>query len=276
MQVLPSPGELGAALARHLADRIVARTTELFLLGWPAGRTPQVLVEPLCELAAQGLDLSSVVFVGMDEFITQQDGQWRNVDTSVHFSCRAWTQSRVVQPLQAAAKPGYGPKPDAVWTPSPTAPSEYEQRIADAGGIELFVVASGSGDGHVALNSSPADRASRTRIVALPDSTKRDNLRTFPQLKSIEEAPGHGVTVGIATIAEAREIALVLPGPEKREAARRLLELDGFDAEWPASFVYDHPHATCWTDEYALNDESFAASKLPATASRNSTLKGSV
>ena len=272
VNVLPSPSELGEALAHHVADRLTARTSDRFLIGWPAGRTPEVLVEALCALARDGLDLSAVVFVGMDEFLTGEPGHWRNVDTNVHYSCRGWTQHRVIEPLRAAASPGRGPSGDAVWTPSPLDPEAYERRISDSGGVDFFVVASGSGDGHVALNSPPADRNSRTRIVELPDSTRRDNLATFPQLKSLDQAPTHGVTVGLATISDAHEIALLLPGDGKREAARRLLELDAFDPTWPASFVHNHPRATCWVDEHALGRSRSSFTAVPAAGQASAAI----
>ena len=41
---------------------------------------------------------------------------------------------------------------------APADPEGYEQRLADAGGIDLFLLASGAGDGHVAFNPPGADR----------------------------------------------------------------------------------------------------------------------
>lgn len=270
--ILPTPDELGAALAEHVAARMRDRPRQAFLVGWPAGRTPKVLVDGLCVLARRGLDLSAVVLVGMDEFLTRGTGGWRTVDPSVHYSCRGWTLRRVLEPLQQAAGAQRGVPPDHLWTPTPDDPEAYEEAILRAGGIDLFIVASGSGDGHIALNSPPADLWSRTRVVELPDSTRRDNLATFPDLPSLEAAPTHGVTVGIATIADADEVALLLPGHDKQQAARRLFDLDAFDPMWPASFVHDHPRATCWVDRLALGTttDSFAT---PAAKTRVTILE---
>jgi glucosamine-6-phosphate deaminase len=57
--------------------------------------------------------------------------------------------------------------------------------------------------------------------------------------------------VGAGTIADARALRLVPHGAGKREAARRLLELDRFGERWPASLVHDHPDAQIWIDEEA-------------------------
>ena len=69
---------------------------------------------------------------------------------------------------------------DRLWLPDPADPDAYDERIAAAGGIDLFLLASGAGDGHVAFNPPGTEAAARTRVVALPDSTRRDNLATFP------------------------------------------------------------------------------------------------
>jgi 6-phosphogluconolactonase/glucosamine-6-phosphate isomerase/deaminase len=47
-------------------------------------------------------------------------------------------------------------------------------------------------------------------------------------------------------------VRLVLHGPEKRAATARLLALDTFDPEWPASIVHDHDDAEIWLDREAL------------------------
>ena len=99
-----------------------------------------------------------------------------------------------------------------------------------------------------------APRDGRTSVVALAETTRRDNLATFPEFASVDEVPTHGVSVGLATIAGARALRLVLHGPDKREAAARLLSLDAFDPSWPASIVHDHPDARIYVDREALGE----------------------
>ena len=77
----------------------------------------------------------------------------------------------------------------------------------------------------------------------LAESTRRDNLATFPAFASVDEVPEQGVSVGLGTISRAKRLRLVLHGADKREACERLLALDGFDPDWPASIVHDHDDA---------------------------------
>ena len=120
-----------------------------------------------------------------------------------------------------------------------------------AGGIDLFLLASGASDGHVAFVPPGSRRDGRTAVLAIAESTRRDNLATFPAFRSLDEVPREGVSVGLGTIAAARALRLVLHGAGKRAAAARLLALDGFDPSWPASVVHDHPDAEIWLDREA-------------------------
>ena len=88
-------------------------------------------------------------------------------------------------------------------------------------------------------------------MLALAESTRRDNLATFPAFRSLDDVPSHGVSVGLGTIFAARAVRLVLHGAEKRAATARLLELDSFDASWPASIVHEHENAEVWVDQEA-------------------------
>src|SRR5690606_32844684 len=98
---------------------------------------------------------------------------------------------------------------------------------------------SGASDGHVAFNPPGTPLDSRTRIVELAPSTRRDNLSTFPAFASLDEVPTHGVSVGLGTIARlSRRVVLVMHGSHKRHAATRLAQCSDFTPDWPASVIY--------------------------------------
>lgn len=118
--------------------------------------------------------------------------------------------------------------------------------------MDVFVVASGTSDGHVAMNGPGADLASRTRQVALAESTRRDTMGTFAAFASLDDVPEHGVTVGLATLADARELAVVVHGEGKRQSAARLLAGDRFRGDWPVTFAHEHPRAVLWADRAAV------------------------
>ena len=207
---------LGRALAREIVD---ARPS---LLGCPAGRS---LLSTYRALAGSSLDATIVM---MDEYVPVPP-------PGAHHSCRGFALREIAAPLGLPA--------ERVWLPDPDDPAAYDERIAAAGGVDLFLLASGASDGHVAMLAPGSPRDGRMSLVDLAETTRRDNLRTFPEFASLDEVPHRGVSVGLGVIGEARALRLVLHGEDKRRAVDRLLALDAFDPAWPASIVHDHPDA---------------------------------
>lgn len=224
------------ALGRALAGEVVARhdaTEGAFLLGCPGGRSLRTTYRAL---AARGRPLDRLVVVMMDEYL--------GAPPDAHYSCARFAREEIARPL--------GVPPERVWLPDASDPEAYDDRIERAGGIDLFLLASGASDGHVAFVPPWSSRGGRTAVLELAGSTRRDNLATFPEFGDVRDVPSHGVSVGLGTIASARALRLVLHGAGKRQATARLLALDEFDASWPASIVHDHPDAEIWVDEEAM------------------------
>jgi glucosamine-6-phosphate deaminase len=223
VEVFAGSAEIGSALAAEILELYAQRGGSRFLLGCPGGRSLRTTYRALPRL-------DRLVAVMMDEYVPVPPA-------GAHWSCARFARDEI--PVAEA------------WLPDPDDPSAYDERIAAAGGIELFLLASGASDGHVAFNGPGALRDGRTAVVPLADSTRRDNLATFPDFASLEEVPLRGVTVGLATIAGARRQRLVLHGAGKRAATERLLSLDRFDPDWPASIVHDCVDAEIWVDREA-------------------------
>jgi glucosamine-6-phosphate deaminase len=232
VRVFADAEELGDALADEILVRYEA-TTGPFLLGCPGGRSLRTTYRAL---AARRADLDRLVIVMMDEYV--------GAPVDAHYSCQGFALREIAEPLRL--------RHEQVWLPDPGDPDSYDDRIAAAGGIHLFLLASGASDGHVAFVPPGSPRDGRTTVLALAESTRRDNLATFPRFGSLEEVPSHGVSVGLGTIAAARAVRLVLHGAGKREATARLLELDTFDAAWPASIVHECREAEIWIDREAM------------------------
>lgn len=231
VRLFDDPIVLGEALAAHVVERYHASEGS-FLLGCPGGRS---LRSTYRALAAQRGSLGRLVVVMMDEYV--------GAPPEAHYSCARFAAEEIAGPL--------GITHDRVWLPEPADPSAYDERITAEGGIDLFLLASGASDGHVAFVPPGASRRGGTALLTLATSTRRDNVATFPQFQSIEDVPLQGVSVGLGTISAARSLRLVLHGAGKRAAAARLLEIDGFDPEWPASIVHDHADAEIWLDREA-------------------------
>jgi glucosamine-6-phosphate deaminase len=263
--VFPDADAMGEALALEIASGIEQALSEgrRYVLGCPGGRSPLSTYRALATMVKQSqLDLSHLVLALMDEYVVEIDGQFRAVGSDAHYSVARFAGKEIVGPLNAGAASGGGVGSDRVWGPDPSDPASYDQRLAAAGGIDLFILASGDSDGHVAFNPPGSAPDTRTRIVALPDSTRRDNLSTFPQFASLEEVPRFGVSVGIATIMSlSHRAVLVAPGASKRTAVARVAASDGYDPTWPATVVCACPRPSLFADLAAVDALSESASR---------------
>lgn len=246
---------LGRTLAREIADGIQAARNEgrPYLLGCPGGRTPRPVYSALADVISErGLELDHVVIAMMDEYADQSaDGGFVGVDSDLHNSCVRFGRVEILGVLNAAAPLSQIPA-ENLWVPDPVSPQTYDARLRDAGGIDLFILASGASDGHVAFNPPGSDEDSRTRVVELPDSTRRDNLGTFPQFTSLDEVPRFGVTVGIRTISElSRRMVMLILGEHKTTAFQRITTTDGYDPSWPATVVVLGENSHIYADHLA-------------------------
>lgn len=252
VHVFPDPEALGDALAAEIAGGIAAHGAagRRYLLGCPGGRTPQTTYQALARRVA-GMDLRHLVIVMMDDYLLPgPDGRWRRAPADAHYSCERFAREDIAGLLNdAAAQPI--PR-DQVWLPEPDDPASYEARIAAAGDVALFIVASGASDGHVAFNppGTPLDQG--PWVVELAETTRQDNMATFPDFPALDAVPTHGVSVGLGTIVRrSRSVRLVIHGDGKRTAAARVLGAAGFDPAWPATFIHRCPDASIWLDAAA-------------------------
>jgi glucosamine-6-phosphate deaminase len=255
VSIFPDPDALGSALATEILDAAAAakRAGRRFLLGCPGGRSLKATYEAMAQLATERKeDLSHLVIAMMDEYVWPKNGVYAPCPVDAHYSCtrfaREEIQGRINRSLAGPAR-----IPDqSVWMPDPGCPADYDRRLAASGGTDLFLLASGASDGHVAFNPPGTALDSRTRIIPLAETTRRDNLATFPEFRNLDEVPRHGVSVGLGTIMElSRAAVMVVTGSHKQEAARRLLSLGGFTPDWPASVVHECVGARIFLDSAA-------------------------
>ncbi|KIW08063.1 glucosamine-6-phosphate deaminase, variant 2 [Verruconis gallopava] len=124
---------------------------------------------------------------------------------------------------------------------------EYEEKIARAGGIELFLGGIGP-DGHIAFNEPGSSLKSRTRVKTLNYDTIRANSRFFGN--DLSKVPKMALTVGIQTVLDAREVVIIITGAHKALALQRCVE-EGVNHMWTLSSLQLHQHPMLVVDEAA-------------------------
>ncbi|GGD68444.1 6-phosphogluconolactonase [Microbacterium murale] len=254
-QILDSADEIGEAVAGLIVERHSGAIDRPFLLGCPSGRTAVPVYSALARRAAAGSDLSRLIIVMMDDYVVHaEDGLFRVVDSAASYSCQRFAREDILAPIAEAATAAGTVAPQQIWTADPADPAEYDQRIADAGGIDVFLLASGDSDGHVAFNQPGTGRDARTHLVDLGEATRRDNMGTFPEFTQLDMVPRKGVTVGVDTIAgQSAEAIMILSGENKREAFARITAADSYDAQWPATIITECRNARIVADRSAVS-----------------------
>lgn len=251
--VMPDADSVGEAVAAMVLDRMAASDGRPFLLGCPGGRTGVPTFEALAAHAAAGADLARLVVVMMDEYVVAGgDGALRRVDPQLPHSCVGFAQRQILGPIAEGCRRAGTQAPTEIWAPDPADPERYDEQIAAAGGIDLFLLASGATDGHIAFNQPGTPRSARTHVTTLGEATRRDNMSTFPDFTSLDMVPSHGVTVGVDTIAaSSHEVVMIVSGEQKRDAFARIAAADAYEPDWPATIAVECKSPTLVADAAA-------------------------
>lgn len=210
------------------------------VLGLATGSTPIRLYQELIHLhQLQKLSFANCTTFNLDEYfdITPEHKQ----------SYRSFMQKHLFNLVDIDQKNTYLPACYQGQNPRLLG-IDYEQRIVAAGGIDLQILGIGS-NGHIGFNEPTSSLASRTRLKTLTAQTIADNSRLFDP---DEVQPTMAMTMGIATIMDARYILLIATGHAKAEAVRQMV-CGPVSAYCPASVLQMHQNAIVILDRDAAS-----------------------
>ena len=128
--------------------------------------------------------------------------------------------------------------------------AHYEQMIAEAGGIDLFLGGIGP-DGHIAFNEPGSSLTSRTRQKTLTTDTIIANSRFFDN--DINKVPKTALTVGVGTVMAAKEVMILVNGHAKCRALQAAVE-GSVNHMWTISALQMHQHGIIVADEAACEE----------------------
>jgi glucosamine-6-phosphate deaminase len=134
----------------------------------------------------------------------------------------------------------------------------WDLLIDARGGLDAVVLGLGH-NGHVGLNEPGSSPKSRMRVATLTPSTLAA-LSDGSRFKNLESTPPTAITMGMATILEAREVLLIATGLGKADALHKMVE-GRSGPSVPASLLLNHPKLTVFADSDAasrLDPESLA------------------
>ena len=227
--------QMSKLAARIIAD--IVRRKPRCVLGLTAGSTPLGTYRELIRMhQEEGLDFSQVVTFNLDEYLGLPP---THEQSFMYFMCRNLFDSINIHPANVHI-------PSGVAEDIPAHCKWYEEQIRETGGIDLQLLGIGA-NGHIGFNEPGSSLGSRTRVKKLANKTVRDNARFFAD---VDEVPWYAVTMGIATILEAKKLLLLAHGENKAEAIAKTIE-GPITAMCPASAVQLHPNVTIILDSAA-------------------------
>ena len=238
LEIYSSEEALAHTLATSLAHAIHEHPS--LVLGLPTGRTPLALYRALVTLTrAEQLDWSGVRTFNLDEFVGLGD---RSVG-----SYRRFMQENLFDHVNIEAEHigflnGRAADIEAEC-------ERYERAIEEAGGIDLMLLGIGA-NGHIGFNEPCDVLPARTHRVTLEEPTRAANALWFGG--DIQAVPHAALSMGMATILNAREIVLMATGEGKVEAVREMVT-GGITTQVPASFLQLHSRVTVMLDEPAAS-----------------------
>ena len=209
------------------------------VLGLATGSTPiGAYKELVSKYEAGRLDFSGITTVNLDEY----KGLPRENDQSYYY----FMNDNLFQHVNIDIINTH--LPDGTIADSDQACQEYNEVIANVGGIDLQLLGLG-GNGHIGFNE-PCDIFKKdTHCVDLTPETIEANKRFFA---SADDVPKQAYTMGIRTIMSAKQILVVASGKAKAQAVKEAF-FGEITPAVQASILQLHKNVIVVADEEALS-----------------------
>jgi len=234
MEVIIRPDAMQAVslVARLLTERIQQKPNSVF--GFATGRTMERVYE---RLAVADVSFSECHSFNLDEYIGLPPGDPN--------SYRHYMNVHLFSKVNIDIKNTH--VPDGSAEDLKRAAAEFEQKMVDAGGIDVQLLGIGEA-GHIGFNEPLSSIMSRTRDKCLTLTTRAQNAGMFGG--DPERVPKRALTMGVGTILKARELILLATGSAKASIVAKAIE-GPVTSMVSASALQLHPNCKVVIDESA-------------------------
>lgn len=203
-----------------------------------SGDSPAGLYKEIVSLVNKNeLDVSTWNFVSLDE--------WIGMNGSDEGSCRFYLDRQLFHPLQVTSnRLGFF---DGKAVDLQKECDKVEDFIQEHNGIDIAILGLGM-NGHVGLNEPGVSPELRSHVMEVHPVTKKTGQKYFNESKELNK----GITLGLATILEAKNIILLVSGKHKAGIVKRIIEED-ISEELPASILRNHKSLKICLDKEAAS-----------------------
>lgn len=241
--------EMSRIAAKIVAEQIISKPDSV--LGFATGSTPIGMYRELVKMYREGkVNFANTITFNLDEYWPMS----KKSEYSYHFYMNYYFFNHV----NIKRNNIYIPDGEISRSKIYEYCRWYEEKIKEFGGIDLQILGIGGGyynsdevfiGAHIGFNEPGSSFNSRTRLVRLSEQTRSDNSRFFMRL---EDVPYYAITMGIATIMEAKRIVLLASGEHKANSIREAIEGE-ITVRVPASILQKHRDVTFIIDRGAAS-----------------------
>jgi glucosamine-6-phosphate deaminase len=219
------------AVANEIASLIKEKQSrnETFVLGLATGSSPIKVYEALIQLHKnEGLSFKNVVSFNLDEYLPMEKD---NVQSYHYFMHQYLFDHIDILPENINIPVGNLDVESSI-----KFCIDYEEKIKSYGGIDFQLLGIGR-TAHIGFNEPGSHFNSTTRIVTLDHLTRSD---AAPSFLGIANVPTKAITMGIATVFEAKRIVLLAWGENKAPVINKTIEGE-ISSKKPATYLQNHP-----------------------------------
>jgi len=239
VSVFGNAGEASAYVAGEIANQIKQnnKTETNTVLGLATGSTPVRVYEELARYhREEKLSFKNVITFNLDEYYPMEP---ESLQSYVRFMKEHLFDHLDIPENQVHIPDGTIAEEDIA-----DYCREYEQKIRDAGGIDIQILGIGR-TGHIGFNEPGSRPDSKTRLITLDRVTRKDAASDF---FGEEHVPRRAITMGVGSILSARKIYLMAWGEGKAPIVKEAVEGE-IKESVPATYLQKHPDATIILDD---------------------------
>ena len=231
------------AVAQEIASLIIEKQkiNQPFVLGLATGSSPIKVYDELIWMhQKENLSFKNVVTFNLDEYYPMDKD---NIQSYFYFM-HEQLFNHIDIPAENINIPKGNCDPDDIVNYC----NEYENKIKSLGGIDFQLLGIGR-TGHIGFNEPGSHFNSTTRIVTLDHVTRVDASASF---LGLENVPKKAITMGVATVFDAKRIVLLAWGENKAAIIKETIEGE-ITSKKPATYLQNHSQTTFVLDHEAAS-----------------------
>ncbi|MDX1363007.1 6-phosphogluconolactonase [Arenibacter latericius] len=178
-----------------------------------------------------------------DELKIIKQDEWGGLSASDPNSCETYLKTNLLEPMNI---------PQERYLSFDSSPvdakkecNRMDNEIQEKGPLDICILGMGR-NGHLGFNEPSKHLTPNCHIAELSPTSLMGSMT-----KTMSHKPNYGLTLGMATLLQSKEIIFLLTGEGKKDVIKKLMNKE-ISTFLPASFLWLHPNVHCYLDKSSL------------------------